>query len=268
MNRILFRTLQSDGGFDILLPMRPLFLILLAIVYWFFPSTVYSGELRVTPIKLFFDQQLKNGIVTVINEGDEPIQVEIKAVEWTQDPAGKDLYNPTQDLIFFPKILKLEKGEQRAVRAGVKSAAISQEKTYRLFIKELPKATPETQGSQIRFAVQFAIPIFVKPVKEELKGKIKSIKQEPGKLKVEVQNNGNSHFRIETIQVKGFDKKGIENFSNEISGWYLLAGVTRTFETGLPQEVCLDTAKISVEVKSEPLILHDEMDIINTLCLP
>jgi len=248
--------------------MRSLLLILLASVFLFLPSTAFSGELRVTPVKLFFDQQFKNGIITVINEGTEPIQVEINAAEWMQDAEGKDQYNQTKDLIFFPKILKLEKGEQRAVRAGIKSAAPSQEKTYRLFIKELPKAAPEAQGTQIRFAVQFAIPIFVKPVKEELKGKIKSITQETGKVKIEVHNTGNTHFRIESVQVKGFDRKGIENFSKEIAGWYVLAGVTRAFETMITQEVCLDTAKVSVEVKSEQLILHDEMDIINTLCLP
>lgn len=248
--------------------MRSLFMILLASVFTFYSSIAFSGELRVTPVKLFFDQQFKNGIITVINEGDEPIQVEIKAAEWTQDAGGKDQYNPTKELIFFPKILKLEKGEQRAVRAGIKSAAISQEKTYRLFIKELPKANPKTQGTQITFAVQFAIPIFVKPIKEEIKGKIESITQGTGKLKIDVQNTGNSHFRIESIQVKGFDKKGIENFSKEIGGWYLLAGVRRTFETMLTQEVCLDTAKVAVEVKSEQLILHDKMDVINTLCLP
>ena len=248
--------------------MRLLFLILLASVSMFFPSTAFSGDLRVTPVKLFFDQQFKNGIITVINEGDEPIQVEIKASEWKQDANGKDQYNPTEDIIFFPKILKMEKGEQRAVRAGVKSAAVSQEKTYRLFIKELPKATPENQGTQIRFALQFAVPIFVKPVKEEIKGKINSMTQEAGKLKIDVHNTGNSHFRVESVQVKGFDKKGVENFSKEIAGWYVLAGVRRTFETMIAQEVCLDTAKVSVEVKSEQLMLHDEMDIINTLCLP
>jgi len=248
--------------------MRSLLLILLAFVSLLFPSTAFSGDLRVTPVKLFFDQQFKNGIITVINEGDEPIQVEIKASEWTQDAEGKDQYNQTEDIIFFPKVLKIEKGEQRAVRAGMKSAAVSQEKTYRLFIKELPKATPETQGTQIRFAVQFALPIFVKPVKEEMKGEINSITQETGKLKIDVHNAGNTHFRIESVQVKGFDRKGVENFSKEIAGWYVLAGVTRTFETMIAQEVCLDTAKVSVEVKSEQLMLHDEMDIINTLCLP
>jgi len=260
--------LQSERGFDIFVPMGSLFLILLASVFAFFPSTAFSGELRVTPVKLIFDQQFKNGIITVINEGDEPIQVEIKAVEWTQNAEGKDQYIQTEDIIFFPKVLKLDKGEQRAVRAGIKSAPISKEKTYRLFIKELPKATPETQGTQIRFAVQFALPIFAKPVKEEIKGEIKSITHETGKLKIDVHNTGNAHFRIESIQVKGLDSKGMESFSKDITGWYLLAGVTRTFETTIAQEVCLDTAKVSVEVKSEPLMLHDEMDIIKTLCLP
>jgi len=237
--------------------------------FFFLPSPVYSGLIRVTPIMLILDKQFKSGMVTVINEGDEPLDIEIMATEWTQDGQGKDQYKETKDIIFFPKILKLGKDEERIVRAGVKSPAISAEKTYRLFIKEMPKATtPEKEGTQIKFALQFAVPIFVKPLKEEVKGEIKSITHETGKLKIDVHNTGNTHFRIESIKVKGLDSKGIENFSKEIAGWYVLAGATRPFETMLTQEVCLDTAKVSVEIKSEQLMLHDEMDIVKTLCLP
>jgi fimbrial chaperone protein len=248
--------------------MRPLLLILLASVFGFFPSTVFSGEIRVTPVKLFFDQQFKNGIITVINEGDEPIQVEINAAEWTQDAEGKDQYHETKDLIFFPKILKMEKGEQRAVRAGIKSAAVSQEKTYRLFIKELPKATPETQGAQVRFAVQFAVPIFVKPVKEEIKGEITKLTYGNGQLGFDVRNTGNAHFRINSIIIKGVDGNGVETFSQEISGWYLLAGAMRSYGTPVTREICEDTAKFAVEVKSDQVTLNEKLDVIKTLCLP
>ena len=231
-------------------------------------SPVHSGLIRVSPVKLILDSQFKHNIINVINEGDEPIQTEIKAFEWTQDEEGKDQYTETKDLIFFPKILKLEKGESRIVRAGIKTPAISSEKTYRLFIKEMTKPTKNLQGSQVQFAVQFGVPIFVKPVKEDIKGKIEKVAQGNGKLKIDVRNTGNVHFRIESILIKGSNSKGKESFSKEISGWYLLAGVMRSHETIISQEVCQDTEKFDVEVKTDQFMLNEELDVIKTLCLP
>lgn len=239
-----------------------------ALVFLLVPSAGFSGEFRVTPINLVFDQNFKNGIVTIINEGAESIQLEIKASEWTQNSAGKDVYKDTTDLIFFPKILKIESGKQRAVRAGIKSPAISSEKTYRLFIRELAQATEESQGAQVRFSVQFALPIFAKPVKEEYQGQITDLSLGGGQLAFNVQNTGNTHFRINSITVKGSDSNGAEVFSKEIDGWYLLEGVTRPYKTPIAQEICEDASKISVEVKSDQLTLRDELDVFKTLCLP
>ena len=248
--------------------MRPLLLLLLVPATILYSSIVFAGELRVTPVTLIFDKQFKNGIITVINEGTESIQVEIKAAEWTQDSSGKDQYKDTTDLIFFPKILTIEKGENRAVRAGIKTPAISSEKTYRLFIKELPKATKEIQGAQVRFAMQFAVPIFVKPVKEEIKGEVINLKLGNGQFAFDVRNSGNSHFRIDTIVVKGLDATGAETYSKELNGWYLLPGAMRTYSTPISQENCQDASKFVVEVKSDQLSLHGQLDVIKTLCLP
>lgn len=243
----------------------PLF-ILSAIL--FLPTPALSGVIRVTPVTMEFDKDFKNGMVWVINEGEEPIQIEIRATEWKQDQEGKDVYEETKDIIFFPKIMKIEKGEQRAVRAGIKSPAISSEKTYRLFIKEMGEATKKTQGSQVRFAMQFGVPIFVKPVKKEIKGEITNFAHGNEGLKVDVRNTGNTHFIIKSVRIKGMDSNGAETFSEELSGWYLLAGAARSYQAPLAREDCLDTAKFAVEVKTDQLILHEELDAIKTLCLP
>jgi len=260
--------LHLKMGFDILNFMRSHRLLLLAAMFLLIPSTGFPAEFRVTPIKLIFDQQFKNGLITVINEGDDLIQMEIKASEWTQDSKGKDLYKDTSDLIFFPKILKIAKGKQRVVRAGVKTPAISSEKTYRLFIRELPQAVKESQGAQVRFSVQFALPIFSKPIKEEIKGEITNLSFGNGRLAFNVHNPGNTHFRINSIIIRGFDSNGVKNFSKLIDGWYLLAEATRPYNTSISQEICEDVSKFSVEVKSDQLTLRDELDVIKTLCLP
>jgi fimbrial chaperone protein len=242
--------------------------VLLLILLLPVPSS--SNEFRVSPIRLILDKGTKSGVITIINEGDGPMQVQVMGYEWTQDVDGKDQYGPTNDLIYFPKLLKLDKGERRILRAGIKQPNRLSEKTYRLFIEEIPEAQQERKEGSVgvNILIRFGVPIFVKPIKEEVKGVIESINLAEGKLKIKVSNTGNSHFRIESIKIKGSDFNGTENFSQELSGWYLLAGVKRSYDTTLSQEICQDIAKIDVEVKTRQFMLHDQLDVIKTLCTP
>ena len=248
-------------------PILFLFLSVLSI-FIIFPSSVHSGVFRVTPIKMVFDREVKTGIVNVINDADEPLQVQMNAFKWTQDQEGKDQYTETKDIIFFPKIMSLEKDESRILRAGIKMPAAAQEKTYRLFVKEIPSPKEKQEGSQVQVAIRFGIPVFVKPVKEEIKGEITGIALGNGKIKVGISNTGNTHFIIEAIKIKGLNANGEEIFFKELSGWYLLAGATRSYETLLSQEACQDTAKFDVEVKTNQFTLNNQLDVIETLCLP
>src|SRR3972149_373030 len=86
------------------------------------PSLARAGEWRVTPIRLVFDRGAKSGVVTVSNGGDEKIEVQMSASEWTQDAEGKDRYAETNDLVFFPTIMTIESKQERILRGGGRSA--------------------------------------------------------------------------------------------------------------------------------------------------
>ena len=77
-----------------------------AVVYilfclFFIPCLAFSGEFRVTPIRLDFDRGTKSGVVTIVNEGGDKLNVQMKAFEWTQNADGKDQYTEANDIIFF-----------------------------------------------------------------------------------------------------------------------------------------------------------------------
>ncbi|MEW6324140.1 MAG: fimbria/pilus periplasmic chaperone [Nitrospirota bacterium] len=232
------------------------------------PSLSPGGEFRVTPIRLIFDQQTKTGILTIQNDGEETLQLQVKAYEWTQDERGKDRYTETDDILFFPRLMKLEKAEKRILRAGVKQLAREKEQTYRLFIEEVPEPQKKREGASIDISIRFGVPIFVKPVPEEVKGAIEKVQLGEGKLRIDVRNTGNAHFRIESIQVTGTDAQGTESFSRTLSGWYLLAGTMRSHELSVSREECRDTARFVMDVKTLPFTLHDQLDVIPTLCSP
>jgi fimbrial chaperone protein len=233
-----------------------------------FPSLAISGEFSVTPIMLTFDGNTKSGVITINNDEDKKLQVQMKAFEWTQDEKGQDQYVESNAILFFPKIMEIEKKEQRILRAGITGPGGSKEKTYRLFIQEIPEAGQKSNETQIRVAIRFGVPIFVKPQREEIRGQIDKIALGEGKIQTVVRNTGNSHFVIQSILIKGSDREGKETFSKELSGWYLLAGSVRSYETPLTREVCRDTAQFHVKVKTTEFTLDDRLDVDKSLCPP
>ena len=202
------------------------------------------------PIRLELGHQAKSGSVTVTNDGEEPMQVQMTAMEWTQDGEGKDRYEETQDLVFFPKIMELKGKEERLIRAGIRVPAAKTEKTYRLFIQEIP-VPGKPPGTSVAIAIRFGLPIFVKPVREEEKGEIGRPELEKGTVRAEVRNRGNVHFAIRSVVVKGNDPGGQPVFEKELSGWYLLAGASRRYSVEVSENECKRIATFEVSVKTD-----------------
>lgn len=230
-------------------------------------GSAFSGEWRVTPIRLDFDKGTKSGVITITNDSAEKVRLQIKATEWVQDGEGKDKYTDTSDLVYFPKMMILDNKEEKVLRAGIKATEVKKEKTYRLFIEEIPE--PGTaEGSRVAIALRFGVPIFIKPEKEENKGEIEKVEMSKGVFKTVVKNLGNVHFMISSVNIKGKNKAGDEIFSKELSGWYLLNGTSRPYTTQIPQDKCSELERLDVEIKAKEFNLNGKLDVDKAMCLP
>lgn len=231
-------------------------------------SQAYSSEWRVTPIRLDFDKGSKSGVITVKNDSSEKVHLQIKAAEWIQDIEGKDKYSETSDLVYFPKIMILEKNEEKVLRTGIKTSTVDKEKTYRLFIEEIPQ--PRTaEGAVVAVAIRFGVPIFIKPEKEDPRGEIEQIDISKGVFKAVVKNTGNVHLMINSITIKGTNKEGNEVYAKDLSGWYLLNGSSRTYSTDIPQDKCKEIEKVSIEVTTkEKINFNGKLDVDKEMCQP
>ena len=115
-----------------------------------FPLPPGPGSGASVPIRLDLGRDAKSGVVTVINESDDRLQVQMTAMEWTQDADGKDRYAETGDILFFPRLMIFDKKEEKILRAGIRVPAAAKEKAYRLFIEEIPGPRKHRKGPPSR----------------------------------------------------------------------------------------------------------------------
>jgi fimbrial chaperone protein len=81
---------------------------------------------------------------------------------------GEMLLTATDDLIFYPNLLAIEPGEERNIRVGANKSIVATEKSYRIFVEELPPAE-KSDHSGIRILTKMGIPVFIQPAKQRCK---------------------------------------------------------------------------------------------------
>lgn len=224
---------------------------------------VLAGSFGVSPISLDLDRNAKSGAITVSNDDAEPLRVQIRLFEWTQDATGKDHYRESEDLIFFPKLMVIGTSQQKLVRVGLRTPAGVQERTYRLFVEELPGPIlpGAAAGANVVMKVRFGVPIFLKPATPEARGEVQKIEMTQGMLRITVRNTGNVHFVVGAIGISGGG-----SYAKEIPGWYLLAGGVREYSIQVAPAVCRKLGRIDVTAKTEQFELKAALDVAASMC--
>lgn len=229
------------------------------------PVSAVAGSFRAVPIKIFFDGKTKTAAIEVINDGQENLTIQIEVSKWDQDNEGNDVYEPTRDLIFFPKILNLAPGEEKIIRLGYEGKRDAKaEGTYRLFLHELPVSKPGEV--EVKIAIKMGLPVFIKPAKDVQITTIEGTDMSEGILNVRLINSGNSHYITNRITARGIGKTGEEVFSKELTGWYVLAGRKRTYSIEIPGSECRMSERIDIEVLGDKSLLKDTHTVTRDMC--
>lgn len=232
----------------------------------FGPAT--AGEFSVNPIRLELGAAVRSGVIVVKNEGKEKLGFQLAAMEWTQDAEGKDQYADSADLIFFPKIMTVEPGQEGLIRVGAKKPVTPTEKTYRLFIEELPgpAKSPEKSGVNVNVLIRFGAPVFVNPLKAQDGLEIEGLSLAKAAAGFSAKNTGNRHQVVQGIHLKGKDAGGKEIYALTIADRYLLAGTNKPYSTVINVEQCLRMAALEVEVKTDKASATRKLDVTSAMC--
>jgi fimbrial chaperone protein len=214
-----------------------------------------AAEFSVVPIRVDLKPGTLTETITVGNDAAAPLRVAMKLMEWSQDEHGEDVYKDSSDLVYFPRQMEVAPGARRLVRIGVKSLPTGEERTYRLFIEEVP-AGDANAGSGVNFFFRFGVPVFVTPPTSKPDITAGEAALNKGKLSVAVQNTGNRHYRFNRVVFSNG-----AGFVRKIAGWYSLAGTRRSYSIDIPAAMCRASEALTVQLEGEGVNLERKVKV-------
>ncbi|MDZ4375004.1 MAG: fimbria/pilus periplasmic chaperone [Phenylobacterium sp.] len=124
-------------------------------------SPSVAGALRVSPVGLDLPAGRAAATLTLRNDDEAPMNVQVRVFRWTQGVEGESLV-PTDEVVVSPPIAPLAARSERVVRVVRLGPESDRETSYRVVVDQLPPA-PGAQGQQVRLLMRHSVPLFFTP---------------------------------------------------------------------------------------------------------
>lgn len=213
------------------------------------PLQASAGEFTVKPIHVYLTNGAHSLVLTVENDAEAPLRLQITGFQWAQAPNGDMKLTQTDDLVFFPTLVTIPAKSSQIIRVAVDAQPSNVEQSYRLFFEELPSLDSQIfpqRGEHLTFRTKIGIPVFVTPAKAVQKISLAAAWSAPHRLNVSVGNAGSVHSMLYDVTVAAKSASGQTIFSKKFDGWYVLAGGERDYQLSLSPSVCSRAASVRV----------------------
>ena len=186
------------------------------------PAGALAASMHVAPLRLDLGPQRPVASMVIGNPEQEEFAVQAEVVAWTQEN-GRDVYTPTRDALINPSIFRIPAGGQQIVRVGLQVGTDARERSYRVFVRQLPQERAPGQGTGLQTLLRIGIPVFVAPAQPAESLDWRLVAGPAGGWDVAVENKGNAHIQITSLVVRR--ESGEELLRRSLSH-YVLAGST------------------------------------------
>jgi fimbrial chaperone protein len=202
-----------------------------------------AGTFEVSPLVVMLHGGVSSQTITVSNTSPEPLRLEVTGLAWAQSADGRELTNPTDDLVFFPTLIDVPAGAHRVVRVGLADhRADLTERTYRIYLLQLPSVDSQLGGAlntgSLQMRLQLSVPVFVLPPHPQAKPDLALTGASSGHVTLRLTNAGSAHLLARSVEIEGRDEHGSRLFTRSLKGWYVLANGERDYDVALEPAGC------------------------------
>jgi fimbrial chaperone protein len=187
-----------------------------------------AATLRVSPVGLDLPTGQNASTLNVFNDDTAPLNVQIRVFRWRQVD-GKDVLEPTGDVVVSPPIAKVMPGAARTVRVVRLDPKLpDHQEAYRLIVDELPPPLSEG-GRQVTLLMRHSIPLFFAASADKAKVEWSLAGPLNGPSLVAI-NKGGRHLRVSNLQIR--DANGAVLIERKGLVGYALPGSKMSWPTG------------------------------------
>ncbi len=121
-------------------------------------ATAEAASIHVRPTGIELQAPAAASVLTLTNRGKELITAQVRVFRWKQ-VGGKDVLEPTREVVASPPILRMRPGRENVIRVvRVAKRPVKGEESYRLIIDQIPDK--KRKGVGVVFAMRYSIPVF------------------------------------------------------------------------------------------------------------
>jgi fimbrial chaperone protein len=180
--------------------MKSLFPLLCAAALLAAPAAASAGALEIGPVSISLVGKERTTTLQVRNPSAEPLNVQIRAMDWTQ-AGGQDSHTPSQTLVASPPSFTVPPGEAQTVRLVVSLPANpKQEQAWRLVVDQLPPGKG-AGASGIQVPIRALVPVFLSPSLDARPSLAWSATRGGAGLVLTVSNSGPVRERLTGLQL-------------------------------------------------------------------
>ncbi len=219
-------------------------------------SVTWASGLQVSPIGLRLAAATQADALWLMNTGNDTLHAQVRVYRWTQVD-GKDVLQPSRDLVVSPPMVTIAPGDRQLVRVirQVAPATDGTETAYRVLVDELPVNADATPG--LKFVLRYSIPVFLAPAGDPaVKAVLQATWEETSAgMALRVRNSGNGHAQIADVAWLGHGNQRAMLLPG-LAG-YALPGATMSWKLpdNAPRSAGAVRARINGEVSESTLVV-------------
>ncbi|MBI4475966.1 MAG: fimbria/pilus periplasmic chaperone, partial [Acidobacteria bacterium] len=231
-------------------------------------DVVFGSSFTVNPTIIELSSRTTSALLTVRNESNETLRFQLSVFAWNQKPNGEMDLAPTEDIVFFPTLFSIGPKQERRVRIGAATPVGPIEKSYRIFVEELPsaQAAPGAAASEVKVLTRMGVPIFLRPATPKSSVDLSGVGLKSGLLEFDLRNLGNVRVIPRAAKVTGFGPGGDRLFASDLQSWYVLSNGVRHYSVDLSGGQCRDVRRLEVEFAFDSVTLRERLETPSGVC--
>ncbi|MCY1669425.1 fimbria/pilus periplasmic chaperone [Novosphingobium sp. SL115] len=127
-----------------------------------YAQSAQAGALRVMPVRVEVAAGRQFCALTLGNDADRPVTVQVRGFAWTRDDTGLDTLDPVDAPVVNPAIMTIPVGGSRLVRCSLPRQVSDgkSEQQWRLIVDELPLPSSEVAPGTVQTLLRLSVPVF------------------------------------------------------------------------------------------------------------